>query len=194
MENKEKALNTDNVNHPNHYANQGSVECIDFIGAIVNQYPGFIAGDLQNVIKYTWRSHGKNGKEDIMKASWYLTHAENRFLALSAAQKSLLKKMQQSLKGMTCTPEQIYTERKTISSGIREVTKEMPKQEKELYSFVIDGIRDFYSDSSRKLAKEALAAWSQKYDLFVNKTKENQAVKQPAVISKRKIATNEWQR
>lgn len=194
MKEKKIDCSMDNVNHPNHYANQGTVECIDFIGAIVNQYPGFIAGDLQNVIKYTWRSHGKNGKEDIKKASWYLAHAEKRFLALSAVQKSLLQKMQQSLKEMTCTPEQICVEGKTILSGIGEVTKEMPKQEKELYSLVIDGVRDFYSASSRKWAKEALAEWSQKYDLFVNKAKEKRTVKQAVVVSKRKIAANEWQR
>lgn len=194
MKTKKVVDSVDNVNHPNHYANQGTVECIDFICAIVNQYPGFIAGDLQNVIKYTWRSHSKNGKEDIKKAAWYLNHAEKRFLALSSLQKSFLLKLQRSLKDMTCTPEQISTERNILAAGIAEVTKNMPKHEKELYSLVIDGIRDFYSDSSRKWAKEALSEWSQKYDVFVNKAKELRAVKQAVVISKRKVSEKECQR
>ena len=194
MKMKKAGDSVDNVNHPDHYANQGTVECIDFIGTIVTQYPGFIAGDLQNVIKYTWRSHGKNGKEDIKKAAWYLNHAEKRFLALSSLQKSFLLKLQQSLKDMTSTPDQIRNEKNTLTAGLEEVTKNMPKQEKELYALVIDGVRDFYSDSSRKWAKDALAEWSQKYAVFVNKAKELKAVKQAVVISKRKVSTRECQR
>lgn len=65
----------DTVNHPFHYAGQGSVECIDFIKVLIAPYQGVIAGDLQNVLKYTYRAHYKNGIEDIKKARWYAGHA-----------------------------------------------------------------------------------------------------------------------
>ena len=61
----------DNVNHPNHY-NQGGIECIDAIKAIMapEEFKGFLRG---NVIKYMWRTNKKNGVEDLKKAQWYLT-------------------------------------------------------------------------------------------------------------------------
>lgn len=65
---------TDNVNHPNHYTQSG-VECIDYIRDMISPFAGVVAGDLQNVLKYTWRAHDKNGVEDIKKAKWYMQHA-----------------------------------------------------------------------------------------------------------------------
>lgn len=165
--------NQDNVNHPTHYAEQGKVECIDFIGAVIGKYPGFIAGDLQNVIKYTWRSHGKNGKEDIEKAEWYLNHAEKQFFKLSQKQRDFLYSQQESLKEMTRTSEQITGEKSIILTGVREVTKQMSLREKELYLGVLEGVRNFYSDSSRTQAKKALTEWAQKYDRF-KKTAANE--------------------
>lgn len=61
----------DNVNHPKHYANSCSIECIDVMQAT------FGIKDLSkycviNAYKYLWRYKNKNGKEDLNKAEWYL--------------------------------------------------------------------------------------------------------------------------
>lgn len=61
----------DNVNHPKHYT-QGGIECIDAIKAATADLDGFSGFCAGNVIKYVWRYSGKNGKEDLQKAEWYL--------------------------------------------------------------------------------------------------------------------------
>ena len=66
-----KMVKIDNVNHPAHYANSCSIECIDAMQAT------FGTKDLAkyctiNAYKYLWRYKGKNGVEDLKKAEWYL--------------------------------------------------------------------------------------------------------------------------
>lgn len=60
----------DNVNKPAHY--QGKVECIDAIESAVEGLEGIEAVCTANVIKYVYRWKKKNGKEDLLKAKWYL--------------------------------------------------------------------------------------------------------------------------
>ena len=60
----------DMVNSPPHYT-QGGIECIDAIEAALGP-EGFEAFCRGNIIKYTWRSPGKNGQQDLEKARWYL--------------------------------------------------------------------------------------------------------------------------
>mgnify|MGYP002711163079 CR=1 FL=1 len=67
----EKVKETDMVNHPKHYANSCSIECIDAMQAT------FGIKDLAkycavNAYKYLWRYKSKNGLEDLKKAEWYL--------------------------------------------------------------------------------------------------------------------------
>ena len=67
----EMVKGTDNVNHPKHYANSCSIECIDAMQAT------FGTKDLAkycviNAYKYLWRYKNKNGEEDLNKAEWYL--------------------------------------------------------------------------------------------------------------------------
>lgn len=65
-----EAADNCNVNHPQHY-NHGKFECID---VMVENF-GKEAVEhfcLLNAFKYVWRSHYKNGTEDIKKAMWYL--------------------------------------------------------------------------------------------------------------------------
>ena len=60
-----------NVEHPAHY-NAGDVEAIDAIAAAVvglDGEEGFLTG---NIIKYLFRWKHKNGKEDLLKARFYL--------------------------------------------------------------------------------------------------------------------------
>jgi len=60
---------TDVVNNPKHY-NQGKIECIDSIKAMLSteEYIGYLRG---NSHKYRWRYRYKNGIEDLKKAEWY---------------------------------------------------------------------------------------------------------------------------
>jgi hypothetical protein len=58
-----------NIHSPEHY-NQGQIECIDSIEAMlsVEEYIGYLRG---NSMKYRWRFRYKNGFEDLSKAQWY---------------------------------------------------------------------------------------------------------------------------
>lgn len=61
----------DMVNHPKHYADSCSIECIDAMQVT------FGTKDLAkycviNAYKYLWRYKNKNGREDLNKAEWYL--------------------------------------------------------------------------------------------------------------------------
>ena len=60
----------DNVNHPDHYKNNG-IECIDIIIFILGK-AGAKFFCLGNVVKYIFRYPKKNGIEDLKKARWYL--------------------------------------------------------------------------------------------------------------------------
>ncbi len=62
--------NTDNVNHPTHYAT-GQYECIDAMieTQSIEATKSFC---VCNAFKYLWRHNGKNGLEDIKKSKWYL--------------------------------------------------------------------------------------------------------------------------
>ena len=61
----------DMVNHPSHYADHCSIECIDAIELALGD-DGTVNYCIGNVIKYLWRCKFKNGVEDLNKAEWYL--------------------------------------------------------------------------------------------------------------------------
>lgn len=63
---------TDMVNHPPHYT-AGGIECIDAILAAVEGLTPQEAVLVGNVMKYVWRHKRKNGKQDLLKAKWYLS-------------------------------------------------------------------------------------------------------------------------
>lgn len=59
----------DMVNNPAHY-NQGDIECIDGIKAVLgDQFEFYLHG---NAIKYLWRFRYKGGIQDLEKCEWYL--------------------------------------------------------------------------------------------------------------------------
>lgn len=62
---------TDNVNHPSHYCQEGSMECIDEMIEIFGLYEVMCFCKL-NVWKYRKRAMFKNGEEDIRKSDWYM--------------------------------------------------------------------------------------------------------------------------
>lgn len=61
----------DMVDHPPHYTDGGSIECIEAIEAQLTdeEYRGYLKG---NVAKYLWRERHKGGTESLKKAQWYL--------------------------------------------------------------------------------------------------------------------------
>ena len=61
---------SDMVNHPPHYAGEGSIECIEAIEAqlTLEEFRGYLKG---NIAKYVWRERHK-GKDSLKKAAWYL--------------------------------------------------------------------------------------------------------------------------
>jgi hypothetical protein len=66
---KQANKQSDMVNHPPHYNQQG-IECIDAIHAACGD--GFEYYLQGNIMKYLWRYRYKNGTEDLKKAKWYL--------------------------------------------------------------------------------------------------------------------------
>lgn len=63
----------DKINSPSHYKLDGiSIETIEIIKAICNQYNGFSAKCIGDVLKYLIRAKKKNGLEDLKKARKYL--------------------------------------------------------------------------------------------------------------------------
>jgi hypothetical protein len=66
-----ETIKPDSVNHPTHYADSCSLECIDVMELILgdDHFAGFLLG---NAFKYLWRHKHKGGKEDLRKAKWYL--------------------------------------------------------------------------------------------------------------------------
>ena len=68
-EESKEEIKEDVVNKPKHY-NQGGIECIDAIEAMLTheEFVGYLRG---NSLKYRWRFRYKNGKEDLLKAKWY---------------------------------------------------------------------------------------------------------------------------
>ena len=71
-----KPHDEDMVNHPNHYANSCSLECIDVIHALLGDEYTY-AACLFNAFKYLWRyKHKGHPAEDLDKAAWYLDRAE----------------------------------------------------------------------------------------------------------------------
>lgn len=61
----------DVVNHPDHYCQDGAMECIDEMIAIFGK-TAVQHFCLLNVWKYRKRAVFKNGAEDMKKADWYM--------------------------------------------------------------------------------------------------------------------------
>ena len=72
---------SDNVNHPNHYADK-KIEVIDYIKDTLS-LDGFVDYCIGNVIKYVSRWRKKGGIEDLQKADVYLTWATNAAIDMS---------------------------------------------------------------------------------------------------------------
>jgi len=80
----------DNVNHPQHYADSCSIECIEAMELFLGR-EGLAQFCLGNAFKYLWRHKNKNGEEDLEKARWYLNKAKE--LGWDIASYSSLLKM-----------------------------------------------------------------------------------------------------
>lgn len=68
----------DMVNHPPHYADSCSLECIESMEiAFGIKYTAIYC--LINAYKYLWRRKAKNGSQDVKKALWYLDRFEKYY-------------------------------------------------------------------------------------------------------------------
>lgn len=72
-------VNTDNINHPNHYQSASGIEVIDVIEAFTEDLVGKEAICVGNILKYICRYYRKNGVEDLYKARWYLNRLISYF-------------------------------------------------------------------------------------------------------------------
>jgi len=69
------SLEYDPVNKPFHYNHTDGVECIEYIKQVLG-LEGFVAYCRGNVMKYNHRAMYKgNPTEDMSKAEWYLSKA-----------------------------------------------------------------------------------------------------------------------
>ena len=65
----------DMVNHPPHYADSCSIECIEAMEITFGvEYTAIYC--IINAYKYLWRRKAKNGSQDVKKALWYLNRFE----------------------------------------------------------------------------------------------------------------------
>lgn len=85
----------DNVNNPKHYAGGTSLECIEAM-RITFSKEAVANFCLCNAYKYLWRHKLKNGKEDLMKAKWYMDYidANNLEVLLDSGQLDSFKEME----------------------------------------------------------------------------------------------------
>ena len=67
----ERAVFSDNVNHPKHYCHEGGIECIDEMLLIFGK-SAVMSYCLLNAWKYRYRAADKNGTEDLCKSDWYI--------------------------------------------------------------------------------------------------------------------------
>ena len=153
--------NVDKVNHPVHYADQGEIECIDFITVMVAPYQGVVAGDLQNVVKYTWRADYKNGIEDLKKALWYARHATKQIHFQLADINRLSRAWR------TVVVERTPEEDEILKKAVKQVKKHLTENEKIFFDIIVNAIVD--GNLYRKKAEDialitALEDWISHYD------------------------------
>lgn len=60
----------DVINHPKHYADTCSLECIEAMRIAFGR-KAVISFCECNAFKYLWRYKNKNGEEDLKKSKWY---------------------------------------------------------------------------------------------------------------------------
>ena len=85
-----KEYKKDNIN-PDHYKSETSLECIETMEIIFGRDP-VIDFCVCNAWKYIWRWKNKNGEEDLVKAGWYLSYANDR-MASDVWRYNLLRRM-----------------------------------------------------------------------------------------------------
>lgn len=67
----EPTVHADAVEHPAHYCQDGSMECIDEMVALFGKAT-VRSFCICNVWKYRKRAVYKNGEEDMKKSDWYM--------------------------------------------------------------------------------------------------------------------------
>lgn len=69
----------DNVNHPAHYEQSCSLECIQVMEVMFGaEAVAYFC--MCNAFKYMWRFKNKNGLEDLKKAKWYMEYIKTDYI------------------------------------------------------------------------------------------------------------------
>ena len=85
----EKDREVDNVNHPRHYENTCSLECIEVMRLTYGKRAVYDFC-LCNAFKYMWRYKNKNGTEDLDKSRWYLDYVQRNYIDLEGRDKEII--------------------------------------------------------------------------------------------------------
>ena len=157
MENKD----FDPVQRPSHYAVQGEIECIDFIEICIKKYSGIVAGSLFNTLKYTWRTHNKNGKQDLEKALYYASKAVEKiklYNEISACSNC----------AMIASNSLSVEEELIILKAVNQITSQLSEEETKCYLTIIScivngGLINDVKDYSNNLI-EAIKKWIEIYN------------------------------
>ena len=157
MENKE----FDPVQRPSHYAGQGEIECIDFIEIMIKNYNGVVAGSLFNTLKYTWRTHDKNGKQDLEKALWYAKKAATK-IELDKDISPCMECARQFSGSLTVEEELI------IFKAVNQIVSKLTKEEADCYLTIVSciingGLNNTIKDYSGNMIK-AIEKWIEIYN------------------------------
>jgi len=90
----------DLVNHPAHYEQSCSLECIQVMEVMFGA-EAVTYFCLCNAFKYMWRYKTKNGLEDLKKAKWYMDYIKtdyipcpDQFEAMGELLEQLMEKME----------------------------------------------------------------------------------------------------
>ena len=171
----------DVVENPKHYT-QSEIECIDYIEAMIRPYTGVVAGSLQNVLKYTWRAHDKNGQEDIQKARWYLKYAINEM----RRQESEYITWRNPYLEQSILNSYSKEDNELLKKAFFQVKEGLPPSEKKKYEELYRAIRydKLLTESSRRLAEDALRRWEMS---FTGKKEKKQEVNHPSHYASGKI-------
>lgn len=107
----------DNINHPNHYENSCSIECIEAMEMIYGKKALYNFCKL-NAFKYIWRYKNKNGKEDLEKANWYC----NKSIAL------LNEMYEEIITSEQITDDDCFKEEEQINRMKKFINKKLKKE------------------------------------------------------------------
>lgn len=137
----------DPVNHPSHYAGQGSIECKELLKVVASMYHDYVAFCVCCIVKYCWRCHDKEPVRSLESARWYLNDAVSIIKSYPPQHKSRL-----FLDIMYADPfgRKVGTPSQFIQDVFAQMEKHFDKEEFGYFKNVVLGLTDggLYRDVS----------------------------------------------